>query len=170
MKKVLLSLSLFACSLMSQAQVSTPSWNDAPSLYTANLGLNMAHYEFPSTLFNVGVDLSWKYVYLGIDLAVGKTDGFTESAYDFKLGTTLPINFEKGFSLAITPYVAVGPMSYSKGGVVSSDFCVGPGIKVNYIMPSKFAIGAFFHQLAATDEVCNNTYNTAFGISIGRTF
>lgn len=161
---------MLAFALNIQAQVKTPSWSDAPSIVSATLGYTSLDYQNPSSMVEAGVDMSWKFIYFGGSFAYGKKDGVDEGASNLKLGAALPIQLQNGQQFVVNPYIVIASTSYKYGGVTESDLAIGPGVKVNYVLPSNFVIGGFFQQPFTTDDRTENTMNTTLGVSVGYKF
>lgn len=170
MKKVLLFLAVFALAINTQAQVKTPSWSDAPSVVSATLGYTSLDYQFSSSMIEVGADASWKYLYIGGSVAFGSKDDVTEVASNIKIGGALPIPMQNGKYIIINPYIVISSTDYKYGGYTESDLGLGPGLKVNYVLPSNWVVGAFFQQPYSTEDQSQNTMNTTFGLSLGYKF
>ena len=161
---------MFALTLNIKAQVKTPNWSDAPSVVSATLGYTSLDYEFSSSMIEAGVDASWKFLYIGGSFAFGSKDGVTESASNLKIGGALPIPMQNGKYIIVNPYLVISATDYKLAGYTESDLGLGPGVKVSYVLPSNWVVGAFFQQPYSTDDHCMNTMNTTLGLSVGYRF
>lgn len=170
MKKILLFLTMFALSLNIQAQVKTPNWSDAPSVVSATLGYTSLDFTTSSSLLDVGADVSWKFMYAGVSAGFGKKDGVSKTGTNVKLGGALPIPTKNKSWIIVNPYIILSSLDYKINDFTENDFAIGPGIKVSYVMPSKFVVGAFFQQPFTTEDNGIDTMFTTFGISFGRSF